>query len=66
MNLEQMQKQLEDIQQMDMSNLTSEQLAEVLNKLSTIMTQSEETLINTTLLEVNQIENNEEDETDNS
>ena len=66
MNLEQMQKQLEDIQQMDMSNLTSEQLAEVLNKLSTIMAQSEETLINTTLLEVNQIENNEEDETDNS
>ena len=30
MNLEQMQKQLEDIQKMDMSNLTSEQLAEVL------------------------------------
>jgi hypothetical protein len=62
MNLEQMQKQLEDIQQMDISNLTPEQLTEVLNTLSTIMVKSEESLINTTLIEINQIENNEDDE----
>ena len=64
MTLEQMQKQLEDIQQMDISNLTSEQLSEVLNTLSTIMAKSEETLINTTLLEINQTEEN--NETNNS
>jgi len=66
MNLEQIQKQLEEIQQIDMSNLSSEQLDEVLSKLSTILSQSEESLINTTLLDINKIENNEEDETDNS
>ena len=64
MTLEQMQKQLEDIQQMDISNLTSEQLSEVLNTLSTIMAKSEETLINTTLIEINQTEEN--NETNNS
>ena len=62
MNLEQMQKQLEEIQQMDMTSLTSDQLAEVLNKLSTIMTQSEESLINTSLIELNTPENNNNDE----
>ncbi len=66
MTLEQMQKQLEEIQQMDMSNISPEQLGEVLNKLNTILAQSEESLINTTLIEINQIENNEDDETDNS
>jgi hypothetical protein len=66
MDLEQIQKQLEDIQQLDMSGLTSEQLDEVLSKLSTILAQSEESLINTTLLEINQqIENNDNDEDNN-
>ena len=66
MDLEQIQKQLEDIQQLDMSSLTSEQLDEVLSKLSTILAQSEESLINTTLLEINQqIENNDNDEDNN-
>jgi hypothetical protein len=59
MNLEQIQKQLEDIQQMDMSNLSPEQLSEVLNRLSTIMAQSEESLINTSLIEINKSEENE-------
>jgi len=57
-----MQKQLEDIQQMDISNLTPEQLTEVLNTLSTIMAKSEESLINTTLIEINQIENNNDED----
>jgi len=61
MNLEEMQKQLEEIQQMDMASLTSEQLAEVLNRLSTIMAQSEESLINTSLIELNTPENDEDD-----
>jgi len=60
MNLEEMQKQLEDIQQMDIASLTSEQLAEVLNRLSTIMAQSEESLINTSLIELNTPENDED------
>jgi hypothetical protein len=60
MNLEEMQKQLEDIQQMDIASLTSEQLAEVLNRLSTIMVQSEESLINTSLIELNTPENDED------
>ena len=62
MDLEEMQKQLEDIQQMDISNLTPEQLTEVLNTLSTIMAKSEESLINTTLIEINQIENNNDED----
>jgi hypothetical protein len=62
MNLEEMQKQLEDIQKMDISNLTPEQLTEVLNTLSTIMAKSEESLINTTLIEINQIENNNDED----
>ena len=56
MNLEQMLKELEQIQQMDMSNLTSEQLTEVLDKLSGIVNQSEETIINTSLIELNKSE----------
>ena len=62
MTLEQMQKQLEEIQQMDMSNFTSEQLNEVMEKLTAIINQSEETLINTSLIELNTPEN---DNTDN-
>ena len=62
MDLEEIQKQLEDIQQMDISNLTPEQLTEVLNTLSTIMAKSEESLINTTLIEINQIENNNDED----
>ena len=62
MNLEQMQKQLEEIQQMDMSNLTSEQLSEVLEKISTIMNQSEESLINTSLIELNKTEDEDTDD----
>ena len=61
MTLEQMQKQLEEIQQMDMSNLTSEQLSEVLEKISTIMNQSEESLISTSLIELNKTENEDTD-----
>ena len=63
MNLEQMQKQLEEIQQMDMANLTSDQLNEVLEKLSTILNQSEESLINTSLIELNKTEDRSEEHT---
>jgi hypothetical protein len=56
MNLEQMLKELEQIQQMDMSNLTPEQLTEVLDKLSGIVSQSEETIINQSLIDLNKSE----------
>ena len=61
MNLEQMQKQLEEIQQMDLANLPPEKLAEIISQLSGIVDKSEETLINTTLIEINQINENEKD-----
>ena len=62
MNLEQMLKELEQIQQMDMSNLTPEQLTEVLDKLSGIVNQSEETIINQSLIDLNKSEeDNDED-----
>jgi len=61
MNLEQMLKELEQIQQMNMSKLTPEQLTGVLDKLSGIVDQSEKTIINQSLIEINQIENNDED-----
>ena len=62
MNLEQMLKELEQIQQMDMSNLTPEQLTEVLDKLSGIVSQSEETIINQSLIDLNKSEeDNDED-----
>ena len=56
MNLEQMLKELEQIQQMDMTSLSPEQLTEVLDKLSGIVSQSEETIINTSLIELNKSE----------
>ena len=62
MNLEEIQKQLEDIQQMDMTNLSPEQLSEVLNTLSTIMVQSEESLINTSLIELNKSEEDKDED----
>ena len=56
MNLEQIQKQLEDIQKTDMSKLSPEKLSELLNQLSSLVDESEQSLINTTLIELNKPE----------
>jgi len=66
MNLEKLKQEAEALQNIDISNFTPEQLTELVDKLSSLLDQSEESLINTTLIEVNKIENNDEDETDNS
>jgi hypothetical protein len=66
MDLEKLKQEAETLQSINVSSLTPEQLTELVNKLSSLLDQSEESLINTTLIEVNKIENNDEDETDNS
>lgn len=60
MNLEQIQKQLEDIQKLDMSALSPEKLSEVLAQLSSLVDESEQSLINTTLIEINKPETKNE------
>ena len=60
MNLEQIQKQLEDIQKTDMSKLSPEKLSELLNQLSSLVDESEQSLINTTLIELNKPETKNE------
>ena len=66
MDIEKLKQEAEALQKIDAANLTSEQLTELVDKLSSLLDQSEESLMNTTLIEVNKIENNEDDETDNS
>ena len=64
MDLRKLLQELEAIQQMDTSTLSPEQLTELLNKISDIADQSEQSLLSTSLLEINKIE--EENEGDNS
>jgi len=64
MDLQKLLQELEALQQMDTSTLSPEQLTELLNKISDIADQSEQSLLNTSLLEINKIE--EENEGDNS
>ena len=64
MDLQKLLQELEALQQMDTSTLSPEQLTELLNKISDIADQSEQSLLSTSLLEINKIE--EENEGDNS
>ena len=61
MNLEKLQQEAEALQKIDATKLTPEQLSEFIDKLASILNQSEESMINTTLLEVNKSETNDED-----
>ena len=61
MNLEKLQQEAEALQKIDATKLTPEQLSEFIDKLASILDQSEESMINTTLLEVNKSETNDED-----
>jgi hypothetical protein len=60
MDLEKLQQEVESLQKIDASQLSSDQLVELVNKLSSILDQSEQSLINTTLIEINKIDNNDE------
>jgi hypothetical protein len=65
MSLEKLQQEAEALRNVDTSQMTPEQLTEFVNKLSSILEQSEESLKNITLIELSKTENNE-DETNNS
>jgi acyl-CoA reductase-like NAD-dependent aldehyde dehydrogenase len=53
MDLEKLKQEAEALQNIDATQFSPEQLAELVNKLSSILEQSEESLINTTLIELN-------------
>ena len=63
MDLEKLQQEAEALKNIDVAQMTPEQLNELFEKLSSILEQSEKSLINTTFIE-SQPQN--EDETDNS
>ena len=66
MDLEKLQQEAEALRNIDASQMTPEQLAELVEKISSLLDQSEQSLINTTLLEINETQKQEEDESDNS
>jgi hypothetical protein len=53
MDLEKLQQEAEALKQIDASQMTSEQLTALVEQLSSLLERSEESLINTTLIEVN-------------
>ena len=64
MSLEKLQQQAKDLQYLAATDLSPDQLSELLSKAMSLLEESEQSLINTTLIEIN--ENKTEDETDNS
>ena len=63
MDLEKLKQEAEALQVIDATNMTQEQLLELVDRLSSLLDQSEESLVNTSLIEINKPD---EDETDNS
>jgi hypothetical protein len=61
MSLEKLQQEAEELQKLATTDLTPDQLSELLSKAMSLLEESEQSLINTTLIEINQIENNNED-----
>ena len=59
MNLEKLQQEVEALQKVETSKLTPEQLLEFVDKISLLLDQSEESLANTTLIELNKTDNDE-------
>jgi len=54
MDLEKLQQEAEALKQIDATQLTPEQLTALVEQLSSLLERSEESLINTTLIEVKQ------------
>ena len=63
MDLEKLKQEAEALQVIDATNMNQEQLLELVDRLSSLLDQSEESLVNTSLIEINKTD---EDETDNS
>ena len=61
MDLEKLKQEAEALQIIDATSMTQEQLLELVDRLSSLLDQSEESLLNTTLLEINKIDNDESD-----
>jgi hypothetical protein len=59
MSLEKLKQEAEALQSIDATQLTPEQLSELVERLSSLLEQSEESLINTTLIELNTPPTNE-------
>jgi acyl-CoA reductase-like NAD-dependent aldehyde dehydrogenase len=61
MNLDKLKQEAEALKNTDASQMTPDQLAEFINKLASLLDQSEQSLKNMTLIEINKPENNETD-----
>jgi hypothetical protein len=61
MSLEKLQQEAEALQALASTDLTPEQLSELLEKLSSLIEESEQSLVNTSLIELNKIEDTDED-----
>jgi hypothetical protein len=59
MSLEKLKQEAEALQNIDPNQITPDQLAELVNRLNSLLDQSEESLINTTLIEINKTEDDE-------
>jgi hypothetical protein len=59
MDLEKLQQEAEALKNIDATQMTPEQLTALVDKLSSLLEQSEQSLLNNTLIEINKPENNE-------
>ena len=59
MDLEKLQQETEALKNIDATQITPEQLTALIDKLSSLLEQSEQSLLNNTLIEINKPENNE-------
>ena len=62
MDLEKLKQEAESLQQIDVTLLSPEQLQQLVEKLSNIIDQSEQSLLQSTLLEINKTENDESED----
>jgi len=61
MDLEKLQQETESLQQIDVTKLSPEQLHQLVDKLSNSLEQSEQSLLQTSLNEIKEIENESND-----
>jgi hypothetical protein len=59
MDLEKLKQEAEALQNIDVNQITPDQLTALVDKLSSLLEQSEQSLISTTLIEINKTEEDE-------
>jgi phage terminase large subunit-like protein len=62
MDLEKLQQEAEALKQINTAQLSPEQLEEFLTKAMNLLEQTQQSLLNTSLIEINKNENNESDD----